>query len=343
MNIGILGYNAFTGLGACIHWFKKHLNINSHFVIVSREHHRGNIVNGYLSEKYTEQDLYNYIEIYKPDVIIIFETPFNWNYFEILKKLNIKTVFIPMMDAIILDNFLFYILNADIIICPTYNCYVEYNKKFSNYNKKIKYIPYPIDTDYFKIDTKGPATFLHNQGNGGAHWRKGSDQVYNAFANFKYKEATLHINRQTTLHKLYHLPNNLHNMTIHVEDFEEPIDTYKQGKIYLAPSRFEGLGLPILEAMSCGLPVITTNALPMSAWFDSTYPLLVSCTPIEKIPSGDGLIYNPDINMLINKMEWVYNNLDKGEKIGMKNREIILNKFSWHLLKQEYIKELENV
>lgn len=35
---------------------------------------------------------------------------------------------------------------------------------------------------------------------------------------------------------------------------------YRAARIFVYPSRFEGFGLPVLEAMACGTPVITSNA-----------------------------------------------------------------------------------
>jgi len=37
-----------------------------------------------------------------------------------------------------------------------------------------------------------------------------------------------------------------------------------QRKILVFPSKLEGLGLPLFEGLSCGLPVIATNAPPMN-------------------------------------------------------------------------------
>ena len=40
---------------------------------------------------------------------------------------------------------------------------------------------------------------------------------------------------------------------------EELVTLYNQASLFVYPSIFEGFGLPVLEAMSCGLPVITTD------------------------------------------------------------------------------------
>ena len=44
---------------------------------------------------------------------------------------------------------------------------------------------------------------------------------------------------------------------------EELADFYRQAEVFVYPSLYEGFGLPVLEAMACGVPVITSNVSAM--------------------------------------------------------------------------------
>ncbi len=45
---------------------------------------------------------------------------------------------------------------------------------------------------------------------------------------------------------------------------EDILDLYRRARIAVFPSRFEGFGIPVLEAMTAGIPLVTSNVPPMS-------------------------------------------------------------------------------
>lgn len=99
--------------------------------------------------------------------------------------------------------------------------------------------------------------------------------------------------------KEYHIMDSFHINTPSYNIEEK----YCESSIYVMPSRFEGFGLVLTEAMSCGLPCIS---------FDCPYG------PSGIIKDGiDGfLIKSNDIDSLANKIEYLIDNEDIRKKMG---------------------------
>ncbi|UXM85418.1 glycosyltransferase family 4 protein [Methanococcus aeolicus] len=101
---------------------------------------------------------------------------------------------------------------------------------------------------------------------------------------------------------------------------------YNAADLFVYPSIYEGFGLPPLEAMQCGTPVITSNT--------SSLPEVV----------GDaGIMVNPyDVDELANKMYEVLTNDGLREELSKKGIERA-KLFSWKKCAEEHLKVYEEV
>lgn len=95
---------------------------------------------------------------------------------------------------------------------------------------------------------------------------------------------------------------------------------YRRAEVFIYPSYYEGFGLPPLEAMAHGLPVITSN---------------VSSLP--EVVGSAALVVNPyDINEIAKALELVVTNVEIKVRLIKAGQEQIVN-FSWEKTAKKYL------
>lgn len=107
---------------------------------------------------------------------------------------------------------------------------------------------------------------------------------------------------------------------------EDLVGLYNLATLYIQPSLYEGFGFPILQAMACGCPVISSNsgALP-------------------EVVGDAGILFDPyDQDQLVNILTEVLNDktiLQKLSKLG----QVWAKNFSWEKVAQETVAVYEKV
>ena len=202
--------------------------------------------------------------------LVIFNEEYDWNLVMAAKATGIKIA--TYLDYY-KENWKPYMSLYDTVLCSTKRTF-HLVKDFC----KAYYIGWGIDTGLFKplISNERKYTFFHNAGWLGINYRKMTPAVILAFDTISQynHDITLFIHAQTELERLppeiITLVHNNSRITYHVETVPAP-GLYHKGSILVFPSKLEGLGLPLLEGMACGLPAIATDAPPMNEFVKDGY------------------------------------------------------------------------
>lgn len=108
-------------------------------------------------------------------------------------------------------------------------------------------------------------------------------------------------------------------------DDKELMRVYQNAELFIWLSEYEGFGLPVLEAMACGTPVLTTKMTSLSEVMED-YPLWVK---------------NPnDVKEIAEKMEKALLNKELREKMIKKGLEQV-KKFSWQKCAEKTLEIIE--
>jgi glycosyltransferase involved in cell wall biosynthesis len=127
----------------------------------------------------------------------------------------------------------------------------------NKFHHKIKVIPHGVNTDlFYPKDKPEKFTFVALKGYRHPEDRGGIQYLAQAFKEeFKDNEAELLIK----INPAYPMADLQGGKIItDVYDYKDLIDFYNKGHVFVSPTRAEAFNLPCIEAMACGLPVITT-------------------------------------------------------------------------------------
>lgn len=194
---------------------------------------------------------------------VIFNEEYDWNLVHAAKKTGARVL-----------TYLDYYKNDwkpqiglyDAVLCSTRRSY-ELVRDVC----RAHYIGWAVDNELFQPrDENGEKfTFFHNAGWLGINYRKMTPAAIVAFDAvskhlphinfFIHSQAEMELLPPEIIEKVRNNPR----ITYHVETVPAP-GYYHKGRIMVFPTKLEGLGLPLFEALACGLPVIATDAPPMN-------------------------------------------------------------------------------
>ncbi|MED6135328.1 hypothetical protein PIB30_045448 [Stylosanthes scabra] len=131
----------------------------------------------------------------------------------------------------------------------------------------------------------------------------------------------------------------------HIAQSELP-RVYKAANAFVLPSRGEGWGRPLVEAMAMSLPVIATNWSGPTEYLtdDNSYPLPVDrMSEVMEGPFMGHLWAEPCVDELQNLMRRVMNHRDEAMAKGRKAREDMIRRFSPEIVADIVTEQMENI
>jgi glycosyltransferase involved in cell wall biosynthesis len=223
--------------------------------------------------------------------------------------------------------------NYDLLLCHT----LRHHSVFT-WHPASHHLPWGTRTDLFTPRAAGTArderiTFFHSAGL--SPRRKGTDILLEAFERLD-RPARLVIHAQEAL--LPRLPEQrsriaallaegrleLHERIVHAPGL------YHLGDVYAYPTRLEGIGLTIAEALACGLPVIVPDCAPMSEFVEGEAGRTVAVAGYR--PRSDGYYWpqcEVDSEDLGRQLRWYCDNRERIDQLKGAARRHAERRLDW--------------
>jgi glycosyltransferase involved in cell wall biosynthesis len=110
---------------------------------------------------------------------------------------------------------------------------------------------------------------------------------------------------------------------------EELVRLYCRSQILVSPSLYEGFGLPAVEAMACGVPVIATHAGALSEIIEDGVTGIL-------VPPADAAALNEALRRLLSDPELC-------QRMGEAGRQRVLENFTWRRTAQRMVEAYKEV
>ncbi len=223
----------------------------------------------------------------------------------------------------------------DFLICNTKRHYSAFS-----WHPQCYYVPWGTDVNIFKpektdVVNSDMVTFFHSCGM--SPDRKGTDLLIKAFYQLNsFQHAKLVIHTQVDLHQklptLYSIIKKLEtNGALEIVHKTVPAPgLYYLGDIYVYPTRLEGIGLTIAEAISSGLVPLVPDNPPMNEFVpdDAKYKI-----EIERLYSRKDGYYWPKCDVSVDdltlKMEWYIKNISEVPELKKEARIFAEDYLNW--------------
>ena len=277
------------------------------------------------------EDFKEWLDKYKIELVIFNEQHY-WTPVIVCSELRIKVgAYVDYYNENTISLFACY----DFLLCNTKRHYSAFA-----WHPQCYYIPWGTDVQLYKPNSPTPVntgsiTFFHSAYH--SPDRKGTDLVIRAFSKLSHNaRLVVHTKREnlyTTYPDVTETIRQLEDegrLEIRNETVSAP-GLYHLGDVYVYPSRLEGIGLTVPEALSCGLPGIVSDNPPMNEFVkNGVNGHLVA---VDKLTArADGYYWpvcHPNLADLVEKFNFYIQNKDDLPQYKKQAREFAVQNLDW--------------
>lgn len=267
MRIGLIARADKTGLGIQTYEFYRHMNPDK-VLVVDLSHCSGQQPNMAMypgatiwhDKRYPGVEIFHdpVVDEFLKDLDIVFtcETPYSYYLYAKAHEMGVKTV--QQYNYEFLD----YLCNQglpfpDLLASPS-TWHIEDVKRFPT---RVEHLPVPVNRDLLPFRRRDRLTkILHTAGTPAVEDRNGTYLLAEAMRLVK-SPVTLEIKSQKPLEI-----HGLRNTTIDYSKPDSYADLYGDHDAYVMPRKFGGLCLPMNEAVSTGMVVVSSRIPPQTSW-----------------------------------------------------------------------------
>lgn len=276
------------------------------------------------------------------DLGIMFSYP---NMFHELNSFESKVIYTGVDSTGGIENFAQNCNMVDFLLTPS-NISKNRMEKLG-VKKPIYVFPHGIDEELFKFSPRIKSDKFKFLYVGECSDRKGIFQLLDAFISLfgdnqdvelhiKSNQAMVFYNGQQVVEYTKKYPNIIWHISN--EGHDKVIKLYEESHVYVYPSRADTFGMTLLEAMACGLPVISTSDPGATELIKGRYINIPSRNvPVMNHPWMLGEWGQADVNELKKEMKKIYENYDSfNQQLLLENSKYVRENLTWKKLTQYF-------
>jgi glycosyltransferase involved in cell wall biosynthesis len=196
----------------------------------------------------------------------------------------------------------------------------------------------PVDLERIPYRHRSRAErFVTVYGHGGPFDRRAIREIVQAWASLGIEAPPLEVLAQKPIKELegLELPPSV---KIRVGNLPKPSELYQNADVAVLTSKYEGVGLSLIEAQAAGLPVIATDMDPMCRIAPS-HLVLGQISEIEIMEGHKIAACTPDSTAIAGRVkELLHMDISEASRLA---RQRAQDRFSWSSLRNEWLNLLE--